>query len=156
MKKVLKHLKQPTVVRPINPPTLREYIYGWRHSREETSLSYSTVHFGHYIAGMYDDRIAQFNAHMATIPARTGYSPSRWRHGLNVMLEKTPGNFDVEWLHIILLFEADCNQNNKWLGRAFMKEAERWKLLTAEQYGSRCNKDVITQCLNKRLWYDYI
>jgi len=62
----------------------------------------------------------------------------------------------VEHLHIILLFEADCNQNNKWLGRAFMKEAELWDLLAAEQYGSRHNKDAITQCLNKWLWYDYI
>jgi len=72
------------------------------------------------------------------------------------MLEKAPGNIDVEWLRIILLFEADCNQNNKWLGWAFMKEAELWDLLAVEQYGSRCQKDMITQCLNKRLWYDYI
>jgi len=69
---------------------------------------------------------------------------------------KTPGNFEVERLHIFLLFEADCNQNNKWLGRAFMKEAELWDLLAVEQYGSQCNKDAIMQCLNKRLWYDYI
>jgi len=74
---------------------------------------------------------------MAEIPALTGYSPNRWRHGLNVMLEKTPGNIEVERLRIILLFEADCNQNNKWLGRAFMKEAELWDLLAVEQYGSR-------------------
>jgi len=93
---------------------------------------------------------------MAEIPARTGYSPSRWRHGLNVMLEKMPGNFEVERLCIILLFEADCNQNNKWLGRAFMREAERCGLLASEQYGSWWNKDAITQCLNKHLWYDYI
>jgi len=72
------------------------------------------------------------------------------------MLEKAPGNIKVERLWIILLFEADCNQNNKWLGHAFMKEAELGDLLTVEQYGSRCHKDAITQCLNKRLWYDYI
>ncbi len=73
-----------------------------------------------------------------------------------MMLEKSPGNRDVERLRIILLFEADCNQNNKWLGRAFMREAEWWNLLADEQYGSQRNKDAITQCLNKRLWYDYI
>jgi len=37
-----------------------------------------------------------------------------------------------------------------------MKEAELWDLLAVEQYGSRRQKDTITQCLNKRLWYDYI
>jgi len=137
-------------------PALAEYIYGWQKAREETSSSYSTIHFGHYITGTHDDRIAQFNACMAAILAVMGYSPNQWRHGLIVMLEKAPGNFEVERLHIILLFEVDCNQNNKWLGRAFMKEAELWDLLAVEQYGSRHNKDVITQCLNKRLWYDYI
>jgi len=155
-KKVLEHLKCPSMVRPIPQPSLAEYIRRWHQSREETSSSYSSIHFGHYIAGTYDQRIAQFNASMAAIPALTGYSPSRWRHGLNVMLEKIPGNFEVERLRIILLFEADCNQNNKWLGRAFMHEAERCRLLAVEQYGSHQNKDAITQCLNKQLWYDYI
>ncbi len=155
-KKVLAHLKRPETVRPTKEPQLAEYIYGWKKAREETSSSYSNVHFGHYIAGSQDERIAHFNAGMAMIPASMGYSPNRWRHGLNVMLEKAPGNFEVERLRIILLFEADCNQNNKWLGRAFMKEAELWDLLAVEQYGSRCHKDAITQCLNKRLWYDYI
>jgi len=97
-------------------PSLEEYLYGWRHAREVTASSYSEVHFGHYITGMYDTQIAQFNAYLAAIPAATDYSPSHWHHGLNVMLEKSPGNHDVERLHIILLFEANCNQNNKWLG----------------------------------------
>jgi len=80
----------------MDSPSLVEYIYGWHHACEETSLSYSAVHFGHYIAGMYDTQIAQFNAYMAALPVSMGYSPSCWRHGLNVMLEKSPGNFDVE------------------------------------------------------------
>jgi len=32
------------------------------------------------------------------------------------MLEKSPGNFNIKKLRIILLFEADFNANNKWLG----------------------------------------
>jgi len=155
-KKVLAHLKRLSNVWQTKPPTLSEYQYGWQKAREETSSSYSQVHFGHYMAGSQDERLADFNACMAAIPAATGYSPNRWQHGLNVMLEKSPGNYDVERLQIILLFEADCNQNNKWLGRAFMKEAELWDLLAVEQYGSQQYKDAITQCLNKRLWYDYI
>jgi len=105
---------------------------------------------------MQESQIAQFNAHMALLPVATGYSPSHWHHGLNVMLEKTPGNYDGECLQIILLFEVDCNQNNKWLGWAFMKEVELRNLLAGEQYGSHWYKDTITQCLNKWLWYDYI
>jgi len=52
---------------------------------------------------------------MALIPPATGYSPTWWHHGLNVMLEKSLMNIDAECLLIILLFEVDCNYNNKWL-----------------------------------------
>jgi len=71
------------------------------------------------------------------------------------MLEKSIGNYDVERLRIILLFVADCNSNNKWLRWTFMREAELAKALANEQYGSCKFKDMITQCLNKQLWYDY-
>jgi len=117
---------------------------------------YSTVHFWHYMAGTQDEHVTKFNAQMAMILVTTGYSPNHWRHGLNVMLEKAPGNIDVECLRIILLFEADCNQNNKWIGQVFMKKAELAYLLANEQYRSHCFKDAITPCLNKRLWYDVV
>jgi len=75
-KKVLAHLKRPVTVRPTKAPELDEYIYGWKRAWEETSSSHSNVHFGHYIAGSQDERIAQFNAGMAAILAATGYSPN--------------------------------------------------------------------------------
>jgi len=108
------------------------------------------------MASTYDECIAQFNAQMAFIPATTGYSHNQWHHGLRMMLEKASGNIDVEHLRIILLFEADCNQNIKRLSCRFMKEAEMANLLADEQYGSHQFKDAITQCLNKKLWYDYV
>jgi len=78
-----------------------------------------------------------------------------WKLALNVMLEKLAGNNNVEKLLIIMLFEADFNNNNKWLGQAAMKLAEEHNLLAPEQYRSRQNKVAITQCLNKQLFYDY-
>jgi len=41
-----------------------------------------------------------------------------------MMLEKQPGNLNMEKLQIILLFKEDFNNNNKWLGRAVMFHAE--------------------------------
>jgi len=72
-----------------------------------------------------------------------------------VMLEKLARNNNIEKLHIIMLFKADFNNNNKWLGRVTMKLAEEYNLLAPEQYGSHKHKAAITQCLNKRLFYDY-
>ncbi len=72
------------------------------------------------------------------------------------MLKKSPSNFNVEKLRIILLFEADFNSNNKWLGCAVMLNTEQFNLLAPEQYGSRKKKSAIAQCLNKLLFYDII
>jgi len=55
---------------------------------------------------------------------------------LNVMLEKLAGNDNIEKLQIIMLFKANFNNNNKWLGGATMKLAEEQDLLALEQYGS--------------------
>jgi len=108
------------------------------------------------MAGTFNPDILIFNATMADIPLKTGYSPDRWKEGLNVMLEKSPGNFNIEKLRIILLFEADFNSNNKWIGRAVMKNAETLNLLAEEQYGSRKHKAAVLQCLNKGLFYDLL
>jgi len=93
---------------------------------------------------------------MTTIPLLTGMSPERWRHMLNVMLEKVAGNCAVEKLRIIMLFEADFNNINKWIGRAVMHNAERHNNIAPEQYSSCNHKAAGMQCLNKRLFYDYI
>ena len=50
------------------------------------------------------------------------------------MLEKKPGNFRVDKLRAILLYEADFN--NKFLGRAMMRKAEL--LLNSMEVGRRC------------------
>ncbi len=120
------------------------------------SSSLSGIHFGHNMAGTFNPHIVLFNATMADLPLKTGYLPSRWQQGLNVMLEKILGNVNVEKLRIILPFEADFNANNKWLGRAAMYTAESLNLLANEQYGSRKQKVAVFQCLNKGLFYDLL
>jgi len=108
------------------------------------------------MASMFNPEILIFNATMADIPLCTGYTPAQWRKGLNVMIEKTPGNFNVEKLHIILLFEANFNSNNKWLRCTIMFNAKTSHMMAAEQYSSQKKKSAISQCLNKLLFYDII
>jgi len=93
---------------------------------------------------------------MADLPMKMGYLPNRWRDSLNVMLEKTPGNFNVEKLQIILLFKADFNANNKWLVWVVMINMETLDLLADKQYGSCQYKVAVLQCLNKGLFYNLI
>jgi len=133
-----------------------DYICGWKKAKEKTSSSPSGIHFGHYIVGIEEQVVAKLNQLMATIPMLTGISPTRWRMTLNVMLEKLAGNCWVEKLRIIMLFEADFNSNNKWLGRTLMKQAASKHILAEQQYGSCKGKAMGTQCLNKWLFYNYI
>ncbi len=138
------------------PWTAKEQISGWRKVQETTASLMSQVHFGHYMAGTFNPEIALLNATMADILLQSGYSPWRWRKGLNVMLQKQVGNINVEKLRIIVLFEVDFNTNNKWISRAVMYKAEQLKALAPEQYGSRKRKAANIQSLNKCLFYDMI
>ena len=70
---------------------------------------------------------------MADIPLTSGYSPQRWRKGLNIMLQKQAGNINVEKLRIIVLFKVDFNTNNKWISRAVMYKAKQLKALAPAQ-----------------------
>jgi len=115
----------------------------------------SSVHFSHYITAIAEESIGKLNAILANARLLSGTAPERWKQTLNVMLEKLASNDNVDKLHIIMLFEADFNNNNKWLGRTTMMTAEAHNLLASEHYGSHQNKVAITQCLNKRLFYDY-
>jgi len=129
MTKLMQQLCRPESLREITPRSLQDYTMGWRRAWETTASSMLGIHFGHYMAGTFNPDIVLFNATMADLPMKTGYSPRHWQEGLNIILEKIPGNFNVEKLQIILLFEADFNTNNKWLARAIMLNTEMLDLL---------------------------
>jgi len=76
------------------------------------------------MAGTFSLMIAVFNTRLANLGFTMGYSLKCWRKGLNVLLEKQPGNLNVEKLRIILPFERDFSNNNKWFGHAVMFNAE--------------------------------
>jgi len=73
----------------------------------------SHVHFGHYIAGIAEDTVGKLNAILANVHLLSGMAPKQWKQMLNVMLKKLAGNDNVEKLRIMMLFEADFNNNNK-------------------------------------------
>ena len=156
---ILKSLKCPPTIRMQRQPspiTCEEHSSGWKKVRERTSSSPSGLHVGHWKCGSMDSNINWVNTSLANIPFLSGYSPKRWRHGINVLLEKSKGNCRIDKLRKILLYEADFNMNNKYLGRDMMKCAEKGKMLAKEQYGSRKRKTAILHALNKRLTFDIL
>ncbi len=63
----------------------------WKKVKEDTSLSQSGLHFGHYVAGADCDYISQFHALRVSLALKKGVALERWSNGLSVMLEKTFG-----------------------------------------------------------------
>jgi hypothetical protein len=154
---VLQAIDHPNIVHPIQVEmSSSSFAQGWLKCREHTAAGPSGLHFGHFMAACKHPQMREIECSMANFPLRSGYSPERWQHGVEVMLLKQFNNFHVSKLRAILLFEADFNFNNKRIGRSLMWQAEDMGWLAPEQYGSRRSHSAIDHCLNKRLSFDLL
>ena len=147
--------KLPTEEMIVNPLTrsLEYFCDSWRAMKERTSSR--TIHFGHFKAAIQNDYIMRLHYAMAEIPFRSGYSPTRWQKANNVMILKKEGDTNLERLRTLVLFEADFNHNNKFLGRSMMNHMKDSNKLASEQYSAPGRK-CIDQVLNRRLYFDMI
>jgi len=88
-------------------------------------------------AGTFSPVISQIEWQLTKIPLQSGYSPSRWRHFMDVMILKKSGITLLDSLRTVVLFSIDCNYAFKHVGRRMMSTAEQAKALAQEQYGSQ-------------------
>ena len=87
--------------------TTDRFIEEWLSSREKTSAGISGLTFSHMKTICSDFRQAASSmTSLSGIALRTGYSYKRWHTSLNLMLLKEIGNFDVERLRTIQLYNA--------------------------------------------------
>ena len=139
----------------MNPLTrsLDYFNQSWRKMREQTSSR--DIHFGHFRAATEQNKIMNLHYQLAEIPFRTGYSPTRWKKATNVMILKKEGNTDIDKLRTLVLFEADFNHNNKFLGRSMMHHMVDSNALAKEQYSSP-GKKCIDHVVNRKLYFDLV
>ena len=120
----IRELVAPPIPQPDLPMpstiSVDDHIWGWQRAKERTSSGRSGLHFGHFKAGCLVQELAEIDAAFAGLVYDSGYSYNRWKQGINVMLVKKPGEFRVDRLRTILLYEADFNMNNKKMGRDLM------------------------------------
>lgn len=94
---------------------------------------------------------------MMSIPLLAGFSPTRWRVIVDVMLEKSIGDPKIQRLRIITLQESDFNQCNRLaISRPLMHKLEDLGLISNMQYGSRPNKLCKSATLNKQLTFEIL
>ena len=121
---LIQHIKQvddPTIDGTITHDEFKEKIQSWR---ESTSTSPSGVHLGHYRAyyaphnldpktpegqEFEQKRQAILDAQLFLInyAIRRGYSYSRWKKIVTMMIEKESGNYKIHRLRVIHMYEAD-------------------------------------------------
>jgi hypothetical protein len=125
----------------------------WKKVKEDTSLSQSGLHFGHYIAGADCDYISQFHALRVLLALKKGIAKERWSNGLSVTLEKMFGVRLVSKLRAILLIKVDFNMMNKEVyGVRMLDMARKYKLMPEEIF-SKKNRTADNGGLAKTLFY---
>ena len=136
--------------------TKEDYRAQWRRAKEETSSSFSGLHFGNYIAEIELDYISHFHTLKATLLLHHGLVLERWVQGLLVMLQKLFRCSLITKLQAILLMEADFNRVNKTVyGIRMLKQARRNNLMPEEVFSER-NKMAGDGTLTKVITYDII
>jgi len=92
---------------------------------------------------------------MMSIPLYAGFSPSRWRQIIDVMLNKKEADHRVHCLRIVALQESDFNQCNRMsIGRPLLHALEDNKDIPDIQQGSRPSKLCHSAILNKQLTFN--
>jgi hypothetical protein len=67
------------------------YKYYWGRINENTSSALSGIYFGHWKIFRLSSVLIQMICMQLNLITRCGVPPSRWKNGLQVLLEKIPG-----------------------------------------------------------------
>jgi len=126
-------------------------------AQENTSLSPSGRHIGHYKAAIDDPTLVNLHSTMMSIPFTAGFAPQRWTKVTDIMLEKEAVNPRCYRLRILALFESDLNHAKQILiGRHLLYHMKDKGLLPPMQHGSVSGKHCLSAVLKKVLSHDHL
>ena len=131
------------------------WIDHWKCAKERTASSFSGLHFGHYKAHTVQKEIAEIKCKLVNLALLSGQPLMRWTKGVSVMLEKVPGNINVQKLRAILLLEADFNAMHKIIfNNRLIPRIEADNAIPLEVIGGRRSQAATHLALDKKLIAD--
>ena len=139
---LIEGMKMPRKARenPLSPKiTKQEHIQMWRRQKEDKAAEPDGLTFADYIAGTYDEKIADYDATLRSIPREFGFSPPLWQRITDVEILKKANVYVLEKMRLIQLMYADFNANNKHDGKRVMEAAERNGTINKGAIGGRKN-----------------
>jgi len=90
--------------------TMESYQAIWSRAKEKTSsCAHYNLHFSHYMTVCANQQLTELHVQLINITLMMCYSPIHWRTGVNIMIPKKEGNYNVELLWTILLYDAEFN-----------------------------------------------
>ena len=143
----LKRAGHPTIYQRYNIHTK-----SWGCRKEKTTTYNQSM--AHYKAIFADDYMSWFFFQRADIPELTGYSPSRHRKCVDLMIMKKQQCFDIRKQRTLGILDTEFNQNNKRIGHEGMKNALELNKIAKEQFAIK-NSAAAEQIVSKRAVLDH-
>eukprot|EP00957_Ditylum_brightwellii_P096743 7368025-Ditylum_brightwellii.AAC.1 len=103
-----------------------------------------------------DPLLARVNWQASNFPWCSGYSPIRFRHGLDLLIHKRLNSNCIDSLRPNFLFDIEANMHNKRLGKDAMNRAENCGSIAPEQFESKKEKSADLLALNTQLYYNHL
>ena len=151
----------PLIDTSIEADQFKELCRVWN---ETTSTSPSGNHLGHDKCPIkYENnqetptlatRIFKIKSQLINMALKHGIIYSRWQTINTVMIEKVHGQYHIDKLRVLHIFESDLNGTiGIFWSRRLMAQAERYESLNDAQHGSRKGRGTDTLLLTKHRTY---
>ena len=155
---VLKHMKRsPKIVEEIQAhSTFEEFRTFYKLATESTSSSPSGRHYGHYKTMLQSEkRFLHAIYDIMSVCVTHSVILDRWKPTITSLIEKVQGVPYIHKYRTIHIIESDIQLVSKHIYvLGMMKQAEKYNLITDQQYGGRNRRQCQSAYINKICYYD--
>ena len=138
--------------------TFDEFRSFYRVATEATSSSPSGRHYGHFKAILqHEKRFLQAIYDIMSVCVEHSGILDRWKPTITSLIKKVQGVPYINKYRTIHIIESDIQFVSKHIYvMGMMKQAEKYKLITDQQYGGRNRRQCQSAYINKICYYDIL